>query len=110
MNENVAGSGSEMERITGSGMGPLAQWAPLAPLVAPTARGASVGRYPDNGITDFDPAVAADTLKQGAPILFPDQHPAMAEGIREGAEKIFSRAGIAKPSAPNKMGIGGGKR
>ena len=107
MNENVEGSGKEMERITASNFGPLAQSAPFIPLVAPTARGASAGRYPDNSVTDFDPAVATDTLKRGAPILFFEKHPEMAAGIKEGAEKIFSRAGIAKPGVPNRMNIGG---
>jgi hypothetical protein len=107
IHENVEGSGKEMGRISASSFGPLAQSAPLIPLVAPTARGASVGRYPDNSITDFDPAVAADTLKRGVPILFPEKHPEMAAGIIEGAEKIFSRSGIAKPGGPNRMNIGG---
>ena len=106
MNENVEGSGKEMERITGSNLGPLAQMAPVIPLVPPTARGASVGRYPDNSVTNFDPAVTADTIKSGAAILFPEKHQEMAEGIKEGAENIFSRAGIAK-TGTNKMNIRG---
>lgn len=107
MNENIEGSGKEMERITASSFGALAQSAPFVPLVAPTARGASVGRYPDNSITDFDPAVAADTLKGGVPMLSPEKHPDIGAGIREGAEKIFSRSGIGKPGMPNRMNIGG---
>lgn len=107
MNENVEGSGKEMERITASTFGPLAQSAPLAPLVAPTARGAAAGRYPGNNITDFDPKVAADALKSGAPILFPGKHQDMSAGIKEGAEKIFLRAGIAKPGMSQRMNIGG---
>lgn len=107
MNENVEGSGKEMERITGSNLGPLAQMAPISPLVPPTARGVSVGRYPDNSITNFDPAVTADTLRHGAPVLFPEKHAEMAVGIKEGVEKIFSRAGIAKPGMPHRMDIRG---
>lgn len=109
MNENLEGSGKEMERITASSFGPLAQLAPLAPLVAPTARGAAVGRYPGNSITDFDPKVAADALKSGAPILFPSKHQDMSAGIKEGAEKIFSRVGIAKPGMSQKMNVGGNR-
>lgn len=87
MKENVETGGKEMERVTASIVGPLAQMAPFIPIVSPTARGAGDGRLPDNKITDFDPKVMIDTFKS--------------------AGDIFKKSGIGKSGIPSKFTIGG---
>lgn len=89
MKDNVETGAKEMERITASVVGPLAQGAPFVPLVAPTAHGAGEGRLPDNSITDFDPKAIADMFRNTG--------------------KVFSRSGIARPGVASKFSIGGGK-
>jgi hypothetical protein len=52
MTDNASMAGNEMLRVTSS-MFPVARFAPGMPLYAPTAKGASEGRIPDNSLSDI---------------------------------------------------------